>query len=286
MQPAAQGLSSTDAPRTRKRFDPRRFYAPAIGIPLLYVLIRYLPTEALFAVILGTAWLTLAEYYRLHFSRPRLTGELVAGLVGTAALLSALKWPGLVSERAVVTAMLATAFTYGLLRRQGLSQWVADTAVLGFGVLYVGLALGHLLLIRDLQGGVFLLFFVVAVTWAGDTGAYFVGRTLGKRKLAPLISPNKTVEGLLGGAGLAVAVALLARFWFLPSFSILDGVLLGLLLTAAGTAGDLTESALKRSAGVKDSGTLIPGHGGLLDRLDSLLFTAPVFYYYVVLVKA
>jgi phosphatidate cytidylyltransferase len=140
-------------------------------------------------------------------------------------------------------------------------------------------------LTRALEGGEFLIFFLVLVTWAGDAGAYYTGRSLGRRQLAPVISPNKTVEGLLGGLILAVAAALVARAWFLPSFSVADCVAIGLLLTMAGALGDLTESVLKRSAGVKDSGTVIPAHGGMLDRLDSLLFAAPAFYYYVTLVK-
>jgi phosphatidate cytidylyltransferase len=140
-------------------------------------------------------------------------------------------------------------------------------------------------LTRALPNGELLIFFLLLVTWAGDTGAYYAGMSLGRRKLAPVISPNKTVEGLIGGLMLAVLAAVGARLWFLPSFSLADCLATGLLLTGAGVLGDLAESALKRSAGVKDSGSLIPAHGGMLDRLDSLLFTAPAFYYYVTVVK-
>jgi phosphatidate cytidylyltransferase len=156
-----------------------------------------------------------------------------------------------------------------------------DGTVLVMGVLYIGLTLSYLLLIRGLPDGVLLIFFVVVVTWAGDTGAYLAGKSLGRRALAPVISPKKTYEGLAGGLLLACALALAAREWFLPVLSPGDCLLLGLLLTMTGLIGDLTESAIKRSAGFKDSGSLIPGHGGMLDRLDSLLFTAPAFYYYV-----
>jgi len=158
-------------------------------------------------------------------------------------------------------------------------------ALLLLGVLYVGLLLGHFILTRALPSGEWLIFFVISVTWAGDTGAFYAGRTFGRRKLAPRISPNKTVEGLVGGLALSVLAAFIARYWFVPSFSPADCVALGLLLSLAGMLGDLTESAFKRSAGVKDSGSLIPGHGGMLDRIDSLLFAAPTFYYYLVLVK-
>jgi phosphatidate cytidylyltransferase len=103
--------------------------------------------------------------------------------------------------------------------------------------------------------------------------------------LSPIISPKKTVEGLLGGIVLALVVALASQLWFLPSLTATDAVVLAIVMTLAGLLGDLAESAMKRSANQKDSGTLIPGHGGMLDRLDSLLFTAPCFYYYVTLVK-
>jgi len=136
-----------------------------------------------------------------------------------------------------------------------------------------------------LDGGAYLILFLFLVTWAGDSGAYYAGVSLGSRQLAPVISPNKTVEGLIGGFALALVAAWAGRMWFLPSFSVPECVATGVLLTAAGLLGDLTESAMKRSASVKDSGMLIPGHGGMLDRLDSLMFTAPVFYYYVTLVK-
>ena len=129
--------------------------------------------------------------------------------------------------------------------------------------------------------GALLIFFVVLVSWSGDTGAYVVGKAMGRRALAPIISPKKTYEGLAGGLVLACLMALAARAWFLPGFSVVDFVALGILLTTAGLMGDLAESAVKRSAGFKDSGALIPGHGGMLDRLDSLLFTSPAFYYYV-----
>ncbi|HJU05758.1 MAG TPA: phosphatidate cytidylyltransferase, partial [Nitrospiraceae bacterium] len=154
-----------------------------------------------------------------------------------------------------------------------------------FGILYVAFLLGHLLLTRALPEGAFLIFFVVLVTWAGDTGAYYAGVTMGRRKLAPTISPNKTVEGLLGGISLALGAAFVSRYWFAPWLTAFDCVATGLLLTITGVLGDLSESAFKRSAGVKDSGSMIPAHGGMLDRVDSLLFTAPAFYYYMTLVK-
>ncbi len=123
-----------------------------------------------------------------------------------------------------------------------------------------------------------LYFYLVLVTWAGDTGAFYVGSTMGKRLLCPSISPRKTVEGSVGGLVCSIVASGLAKLWFWEGLGAVEVVVMGLGLGAMGQVGDLCESMLKRSFGVKDTGALIPGHGGLLDRVDSLLFTAPVLY--------
>jgi len=277
---ALQGL-----PVARKQFDARRIYAALVFAPLFYFLVRYFPMTAFFALVVAAALLALAEFYRLHFREDRVSIAMALGLGSGGLLLTSMQWPGLIPERIVLLLTLIAVLTYPLFSTRELRRSLVDSAVLVFGMLYIGITLGHLLLTRALEGGEFLIFFLFLVTWAGDIGAYYVGMGLGRRQLAPAISPNKTIEGLIGGLTLAVVVALAARFWFLPSFSVTDCVAIGLLLTVTGVLGDLTESALKRSAGVKDSGTVIPAHGGMLDRLDSLLFAAPAFYYYVTLVK-
>jgi phosphatidate cytidylyltransferase len=269
----------------KQRFDPRRVYVALVFIPVFYFLVRHLPPVALFGVVTVAALLALAEFYNLYFRAARATAATALGLGCGFVVLAVLQWPDVVSDRAVFIGILLAVLTYRLLSPRGIRESLTDAAVLVFGVMYVALTLGHLLLTRALAGGEFLIFFVVLVTWAADTGAYYAGMTLGRHRLAPSISPNKTVEGLAGGTALAVIVAFGARAWFLPSFTALDCVITGVLLSGAGVLGDLAESAMKRSAGVKDSGGLIPAHGGLLDRLDSMLFTAPAFYYYMVLFK-
>jgi phosphatidate cytidylyltransferase len=123
---------------------------------------------------------------------------------------------------------------------------------------------------------------LLAGTWAGDTAAYFVGKKLGRNKLAPRLSPGKTVEGALGGlAGSALGASLVNFFYPAASFSMI--AILGLLVGVFGMLGDLFESSLKRTAGIKDTGVIIPGHGGVLDRFDSMIFTAPAAYYFVTL---
>ncbi len=156
-----------------------------------------------------------------------------------------------------------------------------DSAGTMMGTLYVGL-LNYFFLVRSLPDGWIWLIFTLAGTWACDTTAYFVGKAFGRRRLAPELSPKKTLEGAIGGImGSVLAGYLFALIYpFLPLSKML---LLGLLVGAAAEVGDLLESAFKRQAGVKDSSKLIPGHGGILDRIDSALFSAPLVYYYVLL---
>ena len=161
-------------------------------------------------------------------------------------------------------------------------QGLVNAAVNLFGTVYIGFMFAYILLLRFIPGrdGLFYVLFAVLVTWANDTFAYFIGVNFGRHKLSPKISPKKSIEGSLGGlvGGLLMAGAL-GSYFHKPVFSIL---LLGLLTVAAGQFKDLVESIIKRNAGVKDSGHFLPGHGGVLDRFDSLLLAAPVVYYIVI----
>ncbi len=156
------------------------------------------------------------------------------------------------------------------------------------GPLYVGFLLAHGLMLRELDGaanhGRDWLLFAVLVTFATDTGAIFTGRTLGRHQMAPSISPNKTWEGAIGGFTWAVGIALAIGVLLQLSVPIWQSVLMGAAIGVVSQMGDLIESRLKRISGVKDAGSLLPGHGGILDRLDSIVFTLPVVYYLVALV--
>jgi phosphatidate cytidylyltransferase len=145
-------------------------------------------------------------------------------------------------------------------------------------VVYAGGLLGSGSLLREHVDGRELIFLVTLTTWAGDIGAYYVGSRLGRRPLAPSLSPKKTVEGALGGLAATVLVAALGTAGIWPRLSVLTAVWVGGVLAGVGMLGDLAESAVKRAANVKDSGTIIPGHGGVLDRLDSVIFACPVLY--------
>ena len=172
----------------------------------------------------------------------------------------------------------------GLLgRRQkegALTSWVWTIA----GILYVGWLLSHMVAIRGLDDGRNWVFFILFVTWVSDTSAFFIGRRFGRHKLAPNISPGKTWEGAVGGICGSILMSIL---FFTPTLFQLplvywQVILLSVLVSVFGQLGDLVESLLKRSTGVKDSGKLMPGHGGILDRIDSIVFAGVVVYYYVI----
>jgi len=152
------------------------------------------------------------------------------------------------------------------------------------GPLYVGGLVTTLALLRRDQGelGPPFVLLVLMLSWLPDTGGYFAGRFLGRHKLYEAVSPKKTVEGAIGGLIGGVAGAMLAHFFYLRSLPLFDAVVLGLIGSALGMVGDLGESLLKRSSGVKDSGGIVPGHGGILDRVDALLVTGVISYLYVI----
>ena len=158
-----------------------------------------------------------------------------------------------------------------------------------FGRLVIGIGwisfLTFIPLVRRLEDGLAWMFMVLVISWCGDTGGYFAGRLFGKTKLYPRISPKKTWEGVVGGVLFAVGGVFAVRAIGLPTLTPIDCVVLGTGLCLAGVVGDLSESMLKRAFKVKDSGWFMPGHGGLLDRIDSVLFVAPLVFGYAVYVK-
>jgi phosphatidate cytidylyltransferase len=167
-----------------------------------------------------------------------------------------------------------------------LTTWRGERDAVGrvsaavFPMLYLGLPIGALVVIRALHGRE-VLFLLMLTVMVSDTAQYYSGRAFGRRLLAPAISPKKTIEGAIGGFVVGASLFAAVGAWWLPLVPLPLRIGLGLTLVALGIAGDLFESMLKRSAGVKDSSALIPGHGGVLDRIDALLFAAPIYYIFL-----
>ena len=178
---------------------------------------------------------------------------------------------------AVALVLLVTT-CYTLFSFREIKSAASDAATLFFGMLYVPLLLGFLVLLRNQPDGLGWIMMILLIVMSGDSAAYFIGCRFGKNKLYPSVSPNKSIEGAVGGLFGSAIGAIVCKLVFLPGISIFAAVVAAVLIGSTGQVGDLFESLLKRSFGVKDSGTIIPGHGGILDRLDSILFAAPVAY--------
>ena len=225
--------------------------------------------------------IALDEYARMAMPEqplPERVLYLATGL-GTAAV--AVHAP---AQLGIVLALLFIGCTVlPMLARGDVSVAARQAVRLGFGLVYVPVMMAPLARIRMEHDGMALIFFLLASTWLGDTGAYFAGRAFGKTPLFPRVSPKKTREGVLGGLLLAVVGASIFKAFLPLDLSWPVVIVLAAVLDVAGVVGDLVESMLKRAFGVKDSGSIMPGHGGILDRLDSLLFTGPLLWAVVLL---
>ena len=183
-------------------------------------------------------------------------------------------------ENIIITFFIILTFILPLFKKD-YSKVLAEISITIFGSIYLGYLLSFLLKIKDLPNGNYYLISLLIITWANDIGAYLIGTKLGKNKIFPKISPKKTIEGSIGGIIFSIAGTFALKNWLNLNFNEL--LSLGLIISIIALLGDLFESVLKRGSGIKDSGTLIPGHGGILDCLDSLIFTAPVFYYCIIM---
>ena len=255
------------------------------GVPLVIIVIWFDRPISWFTVLVGV-WgvLAIIEFYRITgvYKSVLLTG---IGAIWALLLIIQPHW----NQSSAIPMLLASAVVISLVLRVtaskvrfSLRDWVWSIT----GIVYVGLLLSFLVSLR-IDGGREWLYLAVFGTFGSDTCAYFVGRAVGRHKMAPRISPGKTWEGAVGGLLGAMVISILFTFSSPVQLPIVYGeaILLGIIISVAGQAGDLVESWLKRRMGVKESGTMLPGHGGLLDRMDSLVFAGlAVYLYYIVAV--
>jgi phosphatidate cytidylyltransferase len=262
----------------------KRWLTSIVLLPALLFLI-FMGGPLPFLVLIAVAnLLALREYFGIAFhpeSDPLLSG--ISYVAGTALIWGAsrqsfglLFWVLVLN---VIGAGILTVVRFGTDPRGG-----DRLARESLGVIYVSLLLSCLVLIRNSVDGPAWILIIICLAFAGDTGAFYAGTYLGRRKLCPAVSPNKTIEGAIGGLAASTLVASAVKYFLLPSLPWGTSLVMFVLAAAAGQTGDLFESVLKRAAGVKDSGAILPGHGGILDRIDALLFVAPVALFFKMLV--
>ncbi len=264
-----------------------RLLTAAVAAPLILLLLYFGPVWAWYLFIAAATAIGAFELFAMTHVGDRL-GQAVCVLL-VEAVLACIFFLGF-DAKVLLALLLVLPIVSQLLALARLGEM--QTAALRmmattFGPLYLGCGMGTIALLKRDAGADGPGFVVLALmlSWLSDTGAYFAGRFLGKRKLYPAVSPKKTVAGAIGGLGGSVGGALLGSFFYLQTLPALHAVALGLVGGALGQLGDLGESLLKRSVGVKDSGGIVPGHGGILDRVDALIVTATVAFLYVTFVR-
>ena len=272
----------------------KRIMTAAVGIPIIYMIIQFLPpVYSLFLIMLFVS-VGQFEFYRMFKNSgyyPQTAVGIFVGLLVVSGFYIGATSDSPISSIFSPDVMVAFAFVVSLLFRlfseRDSNGAMVDTALTFTGVVYVAWLMAYVVLLRSWSiGGIDgrdLIFFLFVVTWATDSGAYFVGSAFGRHKLYRKISPKKSVEGALGGLFFSVLFAVICKYWFYHELNLHDAVALGLILGTVGQIGDLAESMIKRSARIKDSGGIFPGHGGVLDRIDSVLLNAPALYYYTMI---
>lgn len=256
-----------------------RVITTVIFIPILFLAVHF-GGASFFLMVTGTAIIGLIEFYDLQRNRsnPQYETGIIMSLILCISAYRRIFSPNMLLIFLIFLALIIEVFKKSFSRKAEKFVAVNNITVTIFGVLYVTFLLSHLFFLRE--RGVRFIYLLFFSTWCSDTTAYFIGNKWGKHKLIPKISRHKSIEGAIGGISASLLVFLIARFWVFD-FSLDTALLLGILIGIFAQIGDLCESLLKRDVEMKDSGDFIPGHGGLLDRFDSLLFTTPFFYYFL-----
>lgn len=260
------------------RLERKKIWTGASIVPPLILLIVFGPSFILSLMVLVATFLGLLEFHKLALPGANRIERYVG--IGLGVFLSALLAFG--SIRMIPFLLVLILLVLSVLFMGTSQNLVTVITCIGtslFGTLYIGFLLSHVSLIRNLQNGKAWALFLIVTVWAGDIFAFSSGSLFGKHKLYPKISPKKSYEGLIGGILGSILIASVFSLLFLPHLPLGSCVLLAIGIGILGQVGDFTESMLKRSARVKDSGDLIPGHGGMLDRIDSFLFSSPFLYY-------
>jgi phosphatidate cytidylyltransferase len=263
----------------------KRWITGIIAVPILFAIIMYGSEGVFTAFIMIISLGAVIEYNRMVFSeeysREKWQGIAISFLFPLAAFSGDFR-----IMQAVTAFSVLTVFMLFLLRAHIHSFDFAPLRKLVMGFMYIPFMLSHFILVRKSDDGIVWIFLILVLAFSGDIAAFYVGRMIGKKKLLPLVSPGKTVEGTIALFIGCVIGCLVFRSVVYPKLPVLHAVIIGLCGGILGQLGDLCESMIKRASGVKDSGSFLIGHGGLLDRLDCMIFIAPFVYYYRVFIMA
>jgi phosphatidate cytidylyltransferase len=267
------------------KLSESRLAVAAPLIPALYFLITIAPPLLFFLMASAGILRAQFEFYKLYFPEKTISAVYFGLTCGFIVLCLFYLNADPLFFMALSFLILMAILFFNLFFFREIKLALLDFAVLYAGVFYLAGFLGHLILIRQMPEGAELILFLLFVVWGNDAGAYYIGRSIGGKKLYPAISPGKTVSGSMGGFFFGCLAGALVKIFFHLTFSWFTMIALSLVLVAVAQLGDLVESMCKRSAGVKDSGGVIPAHGGLFDKLDGVAFAAPLLYYYLVWIK-
>jgi len=243
-------------------------------------LIIFGPSYTLALMVCAAAILGLYEFYSMTMANGG-TGEKIGGITLGAILCALIQWASSEMIMVFLCAVMVVLFLGYAFSSEKLSILPNRIGIVFLGIIYVPFLLSHVTLINKLPQGIWWVLLLLATVWVGDTFALLIGSWWGRHKLSPRISPHKTVEGFFACFVGAILTVFAFKALFLPTVRGADALFVGLGIALFGQLGDLSESMIKRGAKVKDSGSLIPGHGGVLDRLDSFFFAAPFLYYFL-----
>ena len=266
-----------------------RVVTAGILLPILISSIIFAKLALLFVVLVAAAMIVALFEFWLLARKQQIRADAAAGLLSAAALLTVFYFtrpgepPDFFMIQLILMLFTIGSLTAAMLRGAPFDRMITSVGVTVLSVMYIVLLGGHMVALRvgfAPQLSKHLLSFFFLVIMGGDAAAYYGGRAFGKHKLAPNISPGKTWEGAVAGMLASLLLAAGAHYWFFPELPTRYALALAAVMNVVSVVGDLTESALKRSAGAKDTAKILPGHGGVLDRIDSLLFNAPVIYYF------
>jgi phosphatidate cytidylyltransferase len=266
-----------------------RILTAVVLLPILIASILFDQLGIVFCVLVAAAIVLGEIEFWMVAKKKQVRADVAAGLLSGLALLTIFYFttagnlPDLLMIQLILLLLVVGSLTAAMVRGAPYDRMILSVSVTILSVMYVALLGGHLIALRvgfapALSRHLLSFFFLVIM--GSDAAAYYGGRTFGRHKLAPNISPGKTWEGAAAGMLASLLLAVASHYWFFSNLPIKLALPLAAVMNVMGVLGDLTESALKRSAGVKDTAQFLPGHGGILDRIDSLLFNAPVIYYF------